>query len=212
LQLAAKVSGLSLHEAAFKVSDPGRRAVAWQRNCVAVGEAACVFDPIDSVDLQAVQIGLVHLLSLFPVQSDYAAERIEYNRTLRLAFERIRDFQSAHYAINRYAHSSFWLHARQTTVSPELTHKIETFRARGDVPLYENETFPLDSWQALFVGHGMVPETYDPIIDRTPPETMKHEFRRILGFIKDKVQEQTSHDFYLQSVCSGGGGPSQRVP
>jgi tryptophan halogenase len=208
LQVAAKVSGLSLHDAAFKVSDPGRRAVAWQRNCVAVGEAACVFDPIDSVDLQAVQIGLVHLLSLFPVQSDYAAERIEYNRSLRMAFERIRHFQSAHYAINRYAHSSFWTHARQ---APELTHKIETFRARGDVPLYENETFPLDSWQAMFVGHGMVPETYDPIIDRTPPEMVKRELRRILGFIKDKVQEQTSHDFYLQSVCSGREGASQRV-
>ena len=66
LQVAAKVSGLSLPDATVGICDPGRRALAWERNCVAVGEAACVFDPVHNVDLQAVQMSLVHLLSLFP--------------------------------------------------------------------------------------------------------------------------------------------------
>lgn len=203
LQVAAKMSGVNLHDATVKPSDPGRRAVAWERNCVAVGEAACVFDPVHCVDLHAVQLGLVHLVSLFPVQGDYTAERVEYNRSLRSAFERIRDFQSAHYVVNRYTGSSFWPRSRQVMASAELMHKIATFQARGEVPLYENETFPLDSWQAMFVGHGLVPDSYDPAIDRTPPERVKHECRRILAFIKEKVQQSASHDFYLQSVCSG---------
>lgn len=211
MQAAVKVSGVSLPEAAVRVVDPGRRVTAWERNCVAIGEAACVFDPVHGVDLQAVQIGLVHLLSLFPVHGDFAAERAEYNRSSQLAFERIRDFQLAHYVANRYAHSSFWTHARNATVPPELMHKIETFKARGEVPLYENETFALDSWQAMLIGHGVAPQTFDPTIDLTPPETMKHEFRRILGFIRDKVQEQTSHDFYLHSICAGGGEVSPRA-
>ena len=29
----------------IRACDPGRRVVAWERNCVAIGEAACVFDP-----------------------------------------------------------------------------------------------------------------------------------------------------------------------
>jgi tryptophan halogenase len=200
LQAAATVSGLSLRDAVVEVSDPGRCAIAWERNCVAVGEAACIFDPVHCVDLQAVQLSLVHLLSLFPVRSDCAAERAEYNRILRLAFERMRDFQSAHYVINCYAAAPFWSEARRAGAPAELTHKMETFRARGEVPLLENETFSLDSWRALFVGHGVLPETYDPMIDRTPPERMKQEFRRILGFIKDKVREQASHDGYLLRI------------
>ena len=46
-----------------------------------------------------------------------------------------------------------------------------------------------------------MPESWPPAIDRTPPERMKGEFRRILGFIKDKVLEQPTHDDYLASLC-----------
>ncbi len=46
--------------------------------------------------------GLVHLLPLFPVQADFSVERDEYNKNVRAAFERMRDFQSAHYLLNRY--------------------------------------------------------------------------------------------------------------
>ena len=81
---------------------PGRRVRAWEKNCVALGEAACVFDPLHFVDLHAVQVGLVHLLHLFPVHADFSVERDEYNQNVRSAFERMRDFQSAHYHLNRY--------------------------------------------------------------------------------------------------------------
>ena len=50
----------------FARAIPAAASLAWQRNCVALGEAACVFDPMHGVDLQAVQLGLVHLLPLFP--------------------------------------------------------------------------------------------------------------------------------------------------
>ncbi len=99
---AERLARLELSGAEIRAREPGRRVVAWQGNCVAIGEAACVFDPIHGVDLQAVQLGLVHLLPLFPVEADYVVERNEYNRNLQAAFERIRDFQSAHYVLNRY--------------------------------------------------------------------------------------------------------------
>ncbi|MGH8178700.1 MAG: tryptophan 7-halogenase [Steroidobacter sp.] len=207
VQATANVSGLILQDAAIRICDPGVRASAWERNCVAIGGAACTFDPVHSVDLHAVQMALVNFLSLFPVASEYSAERIEFNRVSRLGFERLRDFQSAYYRLNRYGDSAFWRHARESRISAELAHKIETFTARGEVPLYEHETFALESWLALFIGHGLVPETHDPMADRTPPETMRAELRRILGFIKDKVLEQTTHDSYLQSVCDGARRP-----
>jgi tryptophan 7-halogenase len=198
---AAKVAQLKLDAVAVRRSDPGRRLVAWERNCVAVGEAACAFDPVHAVELHAVQLGLVHLLGLFPLSGSFAAERKEYNRITRSAFERIRDFQSAFYVLNRCVNSDFWSAARQAQASPELTHKIETFRARGEATLLEDESFLIDSWRALFVGQGLIPESHIPIIDQTSPDEVKREFRRILGFIKEQVLKQPFHQEYLDRLC-----------
>jgi tryptophan halogenase len=202
LQAAMSISRLPLHGGVVRTSEPGRRAITWERNCVALGAAACVFDPIHSVDLQAVQVGLVHLLHLFPVQADYEVERVEYNQNIRSAFERIRDFQSAHYFLNRFGGSSFWTRAREQVLSAELSHKIDTFRARGDIASYEDETFTIDDWQALLIGHGVSPESYDPAVERTAPEVMQRELGRVLSFIRAKVEEQPSHSDYLQTVCA----------
>lgn len=205
LRCASQVAGMPLQAASVEQREVGLRAFAWERNCVAIGAACCSFDPLHDLDLQALQMSLVHLLSLFPVSEDYVAERREFNRLVREGFERLRDYQSAHYLLNAYA-GPFWERARRVHSSTQLAHKIATFRARGEVPLYEQETFPAESWQALFVGHGILPETDDPLAQTIAPETMKREFRRILRFVRDKVEEQPTHDFYLQSLC---GGPAR---
>lgn len=191
VESAAAVSRFELQNAAIRICAPGIRARAWERNVVAIGGAACVFDPIHSVDVHALQMGLVHLLSLFPAaEQGSAAERTELNRVCRLSFERLRDFQVAHYLLGRC----------EVQASAELKHKIATFRARGEVPLYEHETFTLDSWLAQLTGHGQIPESYDPAADSTSPDTLKAELKRILRFIKDKVLEQATHDEHLQRL------------
>jgi tryptophan halogenase len=195
---ATRLAGLELHAAQVRARAPGLRSRAWQGNCVAIGAAACDFDALHGVDLQAVQIGLVHLLPLFPVDADCAVERSEYNKNVRAAFERVRDFQSAHYALNRYG-GTFWDRARLTPLSGELLRKIGVFRARGDLVHYEDESFDIADWQSLLLGHGVMPETWDPAADRTPPEVVKGELLRILGFIRQKVESQRPHAQFLSN-------------
>lgn len=205
LREASAATGIELADPVVRPSDPGRRERAWERNCVAIGAAACAFDPAHSVDLHAVQLGLVHLLACFPASGSFAAQRAEYNRITRAAFDRVRDFQSAHYALNRYP-GAFWTEARQAAVSPELAHNIATFRSRGEIAPQEEESFAPDSWRALFIGHGMVPDSHLPIIDRTPPEEMKTQFRRMLGFVKEQVLKQPTHNEYLAGISDGANG------
>lgn len=183
------------------VCDPGRRLAAWDRNVVALGEAACAFDPLHGVDLHAVQMGLVQLLGLFPISADWRFERDAYNRAMRERFERVRDFQQLHYVLNRYGASDFWIQARQARPSADLAHMIGLFRARGQIAPFEHDSLPADSWRALFLGHGVTPDSHAPLIDATSPELMKREFRRILSFIKDQVERQPTHDLYLESFC-----------
>ncbi len=201
LQAASAASGLPVQDVSVRAIAPGRRLSAWDRNVVAIGEAACVFDPLHGVDLHAVQMGLVQLLALFPVSGDWRYEQAAYNRAMADQFARVRDFQQLHYAVNRYGASDFWTRARQAPVSPELAQCVALFRARGEIAPFEHDSFSNDSWRAVFVGHGIAPDSHAPIIDATSPELMKHEFRRILSFIKDQVERQPTHDLYLESFC-----------
>lgn len=196
IETAAKTSGLALSEAAIEASAPLLRTQAWAENCVSIGGSACTFDPLFDLELHAVQLGIVHLLSLFPTSNEATPERAEYNRITRSLFERLRDFQSALYVLTGNA----------AATPATLKQKIDAFEARGTVAPMEGETFSADQWRALFVGLGLMPESWPPAIDRTPGEQMKEGFRRILGFVNDKVLEQPLHDQYLADI--GAGGPA----
>jgi tryptophan halogenase len=187
---AEAASGLSLRDIAIEANEPGLREAAWTGNCVAIGASACGLDPLFDLDLHAVQLGIVHLLSLFPTTVAADAERVEYNRIIRSHFERLRDFQAALYAIT----------GTVDAVPATLEHKLDAFRARGAIAPMEDECFAPDQWRALFAGLGLVPETWAPAIDTTAPERMKEGFKRILGFVAAKVREQPSHDRYLADI------------
>lgn len=190
LASARRAAQLELSDVMITSAAPAIRENLWVANCVAIGASACVFDSLFDLDLHSVQLGVVHLLSLFPTSSDTHVEAAEYDRVLRSHFGRLRDFQSALYLL-----------AGLSTEAPSaLEHKIGTFRARGAIAPMEDETFSADQWRALFAGLGVVPETWPPAIDTTSPERIKQGFRRILAFVHDKVVEQPTHDHYLADL------------
>jgi tryptophan halogenase len=199
LAAASAAAAAKLDDVSFHAVNTGVRSRVWEGNCVAVGGSACVLDPIHDVDLHALQLGIVHLLSLFPVTGQFAAERAEYNRIMRRSYERICDFQCGFYALAPFD-GEFWQRGRGVSVPQALAHKIATFRACGQIAPMEDETFLPESWQAILMGLGVAPENWSPAIDRIPPNRFKEEFHRALEFIKGKVLEQPTHDGYLDSI------------
>jgi tryptophan halogenase len=199
LEAASAAAAAKLIELSFHAVNPCLRSRVWEGNCVAVGESACVLDPLHDVAVHALQLGLVHLLSLFPVTGQFAVERTEYNRLMRSYYERLRDFQCAFYALAPFR-GEFWRQARGRSLPQALSHKIASFRARGLIVPMEDETFLPDSWQALFTGLGVAPESWPPAVDRMPPNRFREEFHRAIEFIKRKVAEQPTHDGYLDSL------------
>ena len=189
-------TGLAVGDAVLRSSDPGRRTQAWAHNCVAIGTAACALDPIHNLDLHAVQLGLIALLAYFPTGRDAAPSRDEYNRLMRSSFERLRDYQTAFYMLAPYP-GLFWDTGRAAPPPPELAHIVATFRARGEVPPMEDDSIPTDNWRALLIGLGVTPESYPPRIDATAPDTVKAQFRTMLGFVKDAVLRQPTHALAL---------------
>lgn len=200
LQTATTTSGLRLRDAVASPLEPGR-STAWVRNCIAIGEAACVFDPIASPGLHAVQLGLVHLLSLFPLDRRRMPERAEYNRLMQMAFERLRDFQIVH-GLLCHIHSPFWDRARSAPTPETVRARLDTFAATGLVPLFDEDSYPTDSWNAVFLGQEQRPDHYDPAADLTDDAALMANLKGMLGFIRQQVEQAHGHDAYLEIFCS----------
>lgn len=200
LRGAAVVSGLILGDAVVSPLEPGRSAQAWAGNCVAIGEAACTFDPLDSLALQAVQTGLVHLLALFPRTAN-GPESLEYNRLMQETFAGMRDFQLAHLVLN-HARGGFWDRARAVVPPDSLQRKLDSFAAQAVVPLDDQETFTSDSWEAVFLGHGLIPQAYEPLADTVSDADLMAHIKRVLGHIKTQVEASHGHDAYLEIFCT----------
>ncbi|MDB5675694.1 MAG: tryptophan halogenase [Sphingomonas bacterium] len=202
LAAAGALAKLPLGDVTIETLATGRRETPWAGNCIAIGAAAYRLDALFDLDLHVAQLGIVHLLSLFPASGGFAAECDEYNRILGSTLARLHDASAALYALNRFD-GPFWQAARALPVTEAVAHKITAFQARGEIAPMEDESFAPDWWQALFAGLGAAPRSWPPVIDATSPEHIKDEFRRILGVVKRKVLEQPAHDAYLQ--LQGGG-------
>ena len=154
------------------VSDlrPGIQRAPWIGNCVAVGEAAIAVDPVDAVDLHVTHGCISHLMTLFPATADEFPEADAYNRAIRCFGFNLRDFQAAHYLLNRRFDEPMWDAVRAAPPLASLKRKIDMFTARATVPLSDEESFHELSWATLLLGCGVQPQGYDPRVDSVAEE------------------------------------------
>jgi len=200
---AVRLTGAPLAgEPSFGSIAPQRRARPWVGNVVAIGEAAEVADPIGSTMLHRLQIAVTHLVALFPVRADTMPEAAIYNDEIAAFSARLRDFQTAHYALNRRV-EPFWTAARNRPISDELRAKVDLFEARGRIAQYNQESFGEDEWIAAFLGHGLRPRSYDPQVDRVPEQQVMEAFKAQLSSIRTEVTAMDTHEAALAKAMRG---------
>lgn len=166
---------------------PGLRS-AWCGNCVAIGASAVMLEPLDAVQLHLIHTGLSHLIALFPVDAEHMPEAAVFNDGFASHVRNIRDFQLTHYALNRRHDEPFWDRARDVPVPERLAERLRLFEARGAVAIYDDESFQEQNWTAIFVGHGLIPRSYSPLVDRAPVEDQMAKFRGLLARVAEEVR------------------------
>lgn len=173
-EMIARLSSLAkapiISDATVSRLEQGMRRRCWVGNCVAIGEAAIALEPLDAVQLHLAHNCISQLMTMFPVDAQAMPEAKLYDGIIRYVGTNLRDFQAAHYKLNHRIGEPMWDRCREAQVPHSLRRKLEIFAARGHVPLYDFETFQEHSWSALFIGHGLIPQSYDPRLDAMPEQ------------------------------------------
>lgn len=171
VELASVISRMPVGgDAVVSELRPGMQQRPWIGNCVAVGQAAIALDPIDALDIHTTHGCISHLMTLFPATAGEFPEADAYNRSIGAFGTNLRDFQAAHYCLNRRFDDPFWDRVRDTAMPPGLKRKVDMFDARALVPLTDEESFYEQGWSGLLLGCGVIPKGYDPRVDGLPDE------------------------------------------
>jgi len=176
----------------------GGRRRHWVGNCVALGDAGATLEPLDAVQLHLLYTGVAYLVSLFPVSRTDMPEADVYNAKMQAHAIGLRDFQVSHYALNRRYDEPLWDRARDTEAPATLVRKLELFARRGVIAMDEHETFHEENWTSIFVGHRLLPSSWDPLVDATPEQEQIANFQKILGFIAAEVREMPSLQAHIE--------------
>lgn len=204
LRTMSALSGLRIEGDAFmSPMSPGARLNPWSGNCVAIGDTAVSLDPLDAVQLQILNIGISYLISLFPVDRNDMKEAEIYNMKLALHVTGLRDFQISHFKLNRRFDQLLWDTARERTVPETLARKLRLFESRGIVAMEEDETFQEENWTSVFVGHQLIPKSWDPLVDKIPEQEQIAHFQKILSFIASEVKAMPSLQAHLELNAPG---------
>lgn len=204
-ELAAVIARMPIGgDAVVSELRPGIQRSPWIGNCIAVGESAIAVDPVDSLDLQVTHGCISHLMTLFPATAGDFPEADAYNRSVYRFGSNLRDFQAAHYLLNRRFDDPFWDRLRDAGLPPGLKRKADMFAARAVVPLNDDESFHEAIWAGLLLGCGVAPQGYDPRVDALPDDAHIEKVQRRLREVAGTARRMPSVEQFL--------GIDQRAP
>ena len=178
----------------------GKRRKMWNRNCVALGLAAGFLEPLESTSIHLVQSAAIRLVRLFPNEATDQATIDEFNRQCDFEWERIRDFIVLHYWANE-REGDFWEYCRTMELPATLVNKIDVWRSNGRVFRENDELFGEESWIQVFLGQGIVPESYDPLVELKSDPQIEQFLGNIVATIKRCVDVMPTHAEYVRKYC-----------
>ena len=152
----------------------GRRASAWVGNCVAIGHAAAVLEPLTPRTDAAARAGNRPAADSRAVLARHVGGAPRVQSAERRGLHSRADLQSrAVRNAARKAQTSFWLAARAEPPHEKLVQKITQFESRGLLVAFDLEPFTAEDWVILHHGMRRRPARYDRMADRAPEEEVR---------------------------------------
>ena len=179
----------------------GKRKKIWNKNCLAVGLASGFLEPLESTSLYLIQSALIRFVRLFPDLEFDQALIDEYNRQTDFEYERVRDFIILHYKATERDDTEFWRYCRDMDIPETLQRKIDLFRANGRIFREDDELFAEVSWIQVFIGQGIIPRSYDPLVDIKSDVQVAQFLSNIETVIAKCVDVMPTHEAFVAKFC-----------
>jgi tryptophan halogenase len=179
----------------------GKRRQTWNKNCVALGLAAGFMEPLESTSLHLIQSAIIRMVRLLPDARFDPATIAEFNRQTDFEYERIRDFIILHYKATERDDTPFWRHCRDMEVPETLLRKIDLFAANGRIFREDEELFSEESWIQVFLGQGVIPRGYDPLVDIKSEPQIEQFLGNVERVIRKCVDLMPTHADYVAKTC-----------
>lgn len=178
----------------------GARDQAWRGNCLALGHAAGVIEPLTPAPMTLLQRDIERLLSLIPVTTDMAVEAREYNRRFTSDFEHAKLFTRSLSAITISRNSPYWDALKVLDMPEKLERKITQFKRRGLLVSYDLEPFTPQDWTILHFGMRRAPQRDKAsTLARPSPSTAQH-LSAIRGAIVNILPKLPPHHIYMAGL------------
>lgn len=181
----------------------GRRVKCWNKNCIAIGLSSGFLEPLESTSIYLIQIAIMKLIEFFPCVDMEATNTDEFNREMAIEYERIRDFLILHYHATARDDSAFWNYCRTMDIPQSLAYKMDLFREQGHVERYKRGMFLEPSWVAVYMGQGIFPKTYHPLVNALDSAQLQQQLRSMRDAIVAGVRAMPGHAESIKRYCYG---------
>ena len=176
----------------------------WIGNCVAIGLSAGFLEPLESTSISLIQMGIDKLLTFWPDESIAPSVIDEYNRISIAEYERIRDFIILHYSANGRqpgtGKEDLWRYCREMPLPESLSRKLDMYRERGLIRLFDSESFFQQSWLCMFGNLGIDAGSWDPLTNLLPLNELDDIARRVRADIVKIAHSATPHREFLKQA------------
>ncbi|HEX4273256.1 MAG TPA: tryptophan halogenase family protein [Rhizomicrobium sp.] len=181
----------------------GRRRKFFYKNCLALGLAAGFIEPLESTSIHLIQSGISRLMGCFPHRGFDPRDAEEYDRLTAMEYQQTRDFIVLHYKLTTRQDTPLWRECGAMAIPDSLAYKWEQFRAAGRLVITNDELFTPQSWVAVAIGQGLIPERYDPLADLPDSANIAQQFAGLRQVLDRTAQSLTSHRDFLAAGRPG---------
>jgi tryptophan halogenase len=122
----------------------GHRQNAWVRNCIAIGCASSIIEPLEPTTLYMINLAAATLVDHFPLGDEIAPLAFRYNRIMVNRYYELLDLNNLHYCLTRRSDTEFWREVqRPERINDRLQAKLNFWRLKQPTPSdFEDQFFP----------------------------------------------------------------------